>query len=460
MATTSVTITWYRNAGDSNYLYGMPGGTIGPNSGSRTVNVTNGTSYSLSASGSGPGYVGISANGNRLGLDDRQGAGADGDFDDMLVYVSAGFFSGPVYYAPSAIYGCTDPSALNYNSNANSDDGTCRYPAPVPTISASPTSYINNGQGSSRLTWSVSNSSYATSITLNGSPVSASGNLLVSPTQTTDYVLRTTFTVRTEYYPSTTLTSTARVTVYQPPVVTLTLDDADNAIPLGDTTTLRWSTTGDADRITISPGIGNSLLTSASPVSPTVTTTYTAVATGLGGSGNAEITLVVWQPPTLTIGSPININYGDNTSSVTYEVTNTNSISGMLRYVDLDGNDISVVNLTLPLNQTRYNLNDIPWGNRAPVKILGSFTAYGDGGLYRTRSFEISINIDQTPDYIEVPESGDKISDEEPVISPDVEVVSTQIVISDIDIPVEIKANYPIQVELDNSALWQDIRQL
>ncbi len=31
------------------------------------------------------------------------------------------------YSAPSYTYGCTNPNAINYNSSANTDDGTCHY---------------------------------------------------------------------------------------------------------------------------------------------------------------------------------------------------------------------------------------------------------------------------------------------------------------------------------------------
>ena len=32
---------------------------------------------------------------------------------------------------PTYIYGCTDSTATNYNSSANKDDGSCKYPEPV-----------------------------------------------------------------------------------------------------------------------------------------------------------------------------------------------------------------------------------------------------------------------------------------------------------------------------------------
>ena len=71
---------------------------------------------------------------------------------------------------------------------------------------------------------------------------------------------------------------------------------------------------------------------------------------------------------------------------------------------------------------------------------LGILTLFGraTGGL--TDSDTISVgNIDQTPDAISIPESEDKIKDESPVITPDVEITTEQIVVEDIDIPVKIK---------------------
>ena len=95
----NVNISWQRSAGDENYIYGMPGGTIGPNSGSRTVNVGYGQVYNLSSSGSGPGYTSLRRlNSQTLGLDDRQGAGSDNDFNDLTVTPNHGSFTSDSRY--------------------------------------------------------------------------------------------------------------------------------------------------------------------------------------------------------------------------------------------------------------------------------------------------------------------------------------------------------------------------
>ena len=72
---------------------------------------------------------------------------------------------------------------------------------------------------------------------------------------------------------------------------------------------------------------------------------------------------------------------------------------------------------------------------------------------------QVTINIDQTPDAIVVPASEDKIKDEDPVVTPD-ETVTTTIEVTDIDIPVEIKSNHPIQVEIDNDDNWRDVTEI
>ena len=39
-------------------------------------------------------------------------------------------------------------------------------------------------------------------------------------------------------------------------------------------------------------------------------------------------------------------------------------------------------------------------------------------------------------------------------------VTSQQLVVDDIDIPVEVKASSPIQIEIDADGTWRDIRSI
>ena len=122
----------------------------------------------------------------------------------------------------------------------------------------------------------------------------------------------------------------------------------------------------------------------------------------------------------------------------------------------MDSIDLGSADVT---QETTYT-HVVPWHSRGPAYIQYVLTGEGDGELFDLESINVPVVIDQLPDAVEIPETDDKIRDEVPVITPDVEVTSQQIVIDDIDIPVEIKADYPIQVEIDNDAVWKDVRQL
>ena len=86
--------------------------------------------------------------------------------------------------------------------------------------------------------------------------------------------------------------------------------------------------------------------------------------------------------------------------------------------------------------------------------------ATGKLGNFKEQVFNIPIIIDDTPENLNIPESEDLLKDQTPVVSPEVEVLSDLILIDDIDIKVEVKSNYPIQVDLNQSDDWNNIRQI
>ena len=445
-----VSISWSRNAGDSNYLYGMPGGTIGPNSGSRTVNVGWNQTYNLSANGSGPGNVAMRRlNNNTLGLDDRQGAGADGDYNDMIIYVNnGGFINNSQYRSPTPVYGCTNSAAINYNPSAQVDDGSCVVVNPTLYLTSSNNPLIR-GQ-STNISWSTSYGQYMQSATVTGiGNVNTSGSSSIQPQSSGTY----TFTVS---WNGGSRSTSLQQTVYIPPQITAYFDT--NTIVLGGNTRLWWSTSGDASTMTISPSIGATLLSSNAIVQPTLTTTYTLTANGVAGSTSEQLTLTVIQPPSLEVSGPIVVPYGQETINFSYEVTNANSVDVEVIQRDLDNSD-TTYNFTTSTDASLYEYTPV-WGNRGPMAIIVTMTANGQGGLIRIRQVTVPVSIDQTPDAIDIPSIEDKLRDEQPVITPDVEVTSEQIVVDDIDIPVEVKSNFPVQVEINDSNIWYNIREL
>ena len=111
----------------------------------------------------------------------------------------------------------------------------------------------------------------------------------------------TTYTI-TASGPGGTATSSATVTILEPPEITFTAEPA--TIMVGKATTLTW-TTMEADSVTISPGVGSSLDPNGSiSVAPMETTTYTLSANGPGGSSQANVTITVNNPFTLEITEP------------------------------------------------------------------------------------------------------------------------------------------------------------
>jgi len=349
------------------------------------------------------------------------------------------------------IYGCTDPNASNYDPSANTDNGTCSYPTPIISISLSQNSIIQGG--SSTLSWTIFNST-GQSISNIGS-VAASGSTPVSPSSTTTY------TATANYYSYTTATQSVTLTVYEPVIANMTVDDT--TIISGQGTVLRWDVQGDASTADIQPGIGSTNLNSFQNISPTQTTTYTLSASGPGGSDSAQVTVTVLPAPSVSINGPLSVQYG-SVATLSYEGTNvTQSLVIIPTYYDLDGNQVDGDPIALPTGDAvngSIDITTITWGDRGPSSIDFAILGTGAGGLTANDVHLVSVIIDQTPDFIDIPESDDKIKDETPVVTPDAEINTLTLSVNDIDIPVEVKADYPIQVQIDDNGNYQDVRQI
>lgn len=349
---------------------------------------------------------------------------------------------------------------ISWNSPGYGNSGNGYYslsfdygPPRIQYFTISPTKIIRGENVD--LSWSVVGAINSVSIATVGN-VAFTGNLTLSPLNDTTYLL-------TAQGPGGTSTSTKVVDVLIPPEVTITSNVVDNTINKGEIVELTWTTTGDATNATLLPGVGATNINGSATFSPTTTTTYTIAVSGEAGSDSDEITIIVNNPPEVELNGPLRVNYGE-TVNLSYRGVNvTNTFQLLVRYVYLDGTntDYELIEelATGDLSQGDLILNPI-YNNFGPYRIEYLLYAIGDGYLTDQDQFIVDVDIDQTPDVIDIPQTEDKIRDEEPVITPDTEVTTDQIVINDIDIPVEIKAEYPIQVEIDNDGVWRNIREM
>jgi hypothetical protein len=358
------------------------------------------------------------------------------------------------------VRGCTDPQASNFNSNADIDDGSCIYAPPSVSISVSPSSIIRGNNAT--LSWSASGVISSVSVTDVSSP-GTSGSRSVSPNDD-----RTYFITASGVGGSSTASTT--LVVYIPPVITLSLNKT--SIIAGQCATLSWSTTGDANNIQwISGSINNFNLTSSATVCPTDTTIYTARVSGLGGQDTDTITLIVNQIPSLSVTTPETLDYGVDSSFSYVSQYADISLNVKIYYRYQSENPVLVSDTNLPKasssqlsapdSQTKASGNiqlDIEYNDFGPRYIDIIMTATGNGGTV-TVSREIAINIDETPDNIVIPEKDDAIKSEDPVFAPETEVLSDLLLVTNIDIPVEIKANAPVQVDINKQGNWNNVRQ-
>lgn len=426
------------------WLRGGNGGSAGGWSGSVSGISGGGTGRSQGFDGGGGGGGGGGASGGgggREGADDRAGR-----------YPSTGGGGGGSFYRTSYV---------TYSSGNGGHYGngyvSIQYDLANPTVTSLTTSDSDVIRGQSvTVSWTTQYTQFISRLELSGGGIAAidvtgQSSITLQPQQTEDWRL-------TAFYAGGSHARQTTQVVYIPPVVTMTSNP--NPIPLGASSRLEWQVTGDASTMIISPSIGSTNLSSFANVSPTVTTTYTATASGAGGVDTEEITLVVWQPPSVTLTGPTVVNYGSSGINVVHSQVNATSVYELeVIATDLDG---ATTTETFDLGPAQSGSDTYfyapTWTNRGPSSFNFNLRAVGDGNLNDTESILIPVYIDQMPDAIDVP-SSEVLKDEEPVITPESEV-SLTLLVDDIDIPVEIKSDYPIKVEIDSDGVYRDITQI
>lgn len=258
---------------------------------------------------------------------------------------------------------------------------------------------------------------------------------------------------------------------------TVSLETTDTVLIIGQCATLSWVTSGDGNTITwISGNIDNGNLTSFETVCPEITTTYSVQASGIGGiSPIASVTIYVVYVPTATLTTPLVIDYGDPLF-VEFETQYADlEIKLEPFYRMTDGTTVvgDIIQITpavtgesgRPDSDTVVNSPTggvevpVPWGTVGPEEIEVKITAIGTGGS-ATVSKNLFVNIDRTPDNINIPETPDAFKDQDPVYTPDTDILTDLILIDGIDIPVTVKSNNQIKIDINQNGTWIDVEEL
>lgn len=439
-----------------------PGGN-GTNAGGWTT----GTTVNLVTGGNGTSKGGGDGGGGGGGGGGHTAGGGGGAGTDCSSGAGGGSGGGSRYN--SNVLSRTDTGDNTNDGNGYINLSYTLTVAEITSFTIDKTSIINNGE-TATLSWSVVDSE-SQSIDSGIGAVGVTGTRTVSPTASTTYTLTAVGLAGND-------TASVTLTVYQPVVAILRADgqNVTKAITRGQSAELQWVVTGDANQASINQGIGNVLLTSVRDVSPTTTTTYTLSASGLGGSDVDDVTVVVNQPPELSFSAPLSINYGESLSiPVTYRYA-TNGVNVIAVYTQRNpatGNSTTVQE-TFTLSGTASDetgaalTNDanfsVPWGLHGTFGISLTLTSSGAGGS-NTQTATINVIVDETPDNITIPDNLGELPNDQ-VAAPDEEtVVSDPIIVTDIDVAAEIKANRPIQVRFDDDdpeiqSNWYDVRPL
>jgi len=281
------------------------------------------------------------------------------------------------------------------------------YQPPAVSISALPLS-IFAGQ-SSTLSWTSTNA-VTVSIDNNIGIVDTISSLLISPGQTTTYTITATG-------PGGTATASVTITVTPPPPPSVTLTASPASIDQGDSSTLTWSST-DAEAVSIDQGVGSVSPNGSLSVSPSQTTTYNITAQGPGGTATASATINVISSPSITItASPDHINAGD-TTTLTWEASNADSVS-----IDNDIGEVDVsdsLDVTL-LQTTTFTITATGPGGTATAQVTvhvnrGTYAYIPNNDASSVSVVDISTNnvittipVDISPYGIAVSPNGDLV---------------------------------------------------
>ena len=254
------------------------------------------------------------------------------------------------------------------------------------------------------------------------------------------------------------VSSSITATIYEIPSVNLTSNAPGNTITRGQSVQLSWTTDGYASTAQLSPNLGAQNLSGNITLAPTETTLYTFSVGGLAGTASAELTITVNQPPTVDLIAPFTTDYGND---IVLQYDYSNAVNTSLE-MQKDGEGyVQIATLGGGTSGGTFTVTaDQLYDDFGARQIDFRLTVYGVGSLQGVDNDITYINIDEMPDQITVPSSEDKFLGEEPVITPDVTVTSEQLVINDIDIPVEIKSDTPIQIEIDDDGTWRNIRSI
>ena len=439
----TTTGTLYSQTGES-----APAGNTGGGGGGSTFGVGTGTFAGRAGYPySGGGHYGHG--GNSAWLNDYLGGGHMFHYPGYANY-------GEGYYSLSWDYGA--PIFLSINPN----------PAQVVLGNTVDLQWTTSGE----ITYTYIGSNATDPGNVGGANV-LSGTATVSPT-----VIPTTTYTGTSYGPGGASNQvTANVTVYEMPTVTITADHT--TITLGESAEISWSTTGTANTANFNPGVGSVPISSSQTVSPTTDTTYTIDVSASGepyASAGLDtvlvdsdtITITVLQPPSGTLSGPATIPWE---AKPTLQYTGTNVITSFTlshRYYYVD-DTVTSWQTTEVLNTgstvSGSHEHDIVYNDSTPHGFGPKYVEYrlsgvGSGSLTFEEFHTVNINIDITPDPFSIPATENLLPDID-VITPDSGVISGgDVTVTDIDIPVKIKSNQPIKVEIDESGIWLDVTEI